>query len=101
VKVIDANTGIELSEGISFDNINGRIDVFKIQPGVFSARALVRRDGGEPVWVPLTVRWTHPGFFFQHVAFLPSYGVRPFDVDAVGVPQPDGSQVVCHRGGSW
>jgi hypothetical protein len=23
-------------------------------------------------WVPLAVRWTHPRFFLQHVAFFPS-----------------------------
>jgi hypothetical protein len=72
VKVIDANTGRELFAPMRFVNVMGIVDVDKIVPGLFRASARIRIDGGPWRWVPLQVRWTHPGFFLQHVAFLPS-----------------------------
>jgi len=57
--------------------------LLQIEPGILTARAQVRgtyQDPSQPgapwvtrdEWVPLQVRWTHPQFFLQHVAFFPS-----------------------------
>jgi hypothetical protein len=51
--------------------------------GLFRARALIQstyrdysKDGNALVttsqWVPLTVRFTHPSYLFERVAFIPS-----------------------------
>lgn len=49
----------------------------EVKPGLLKARALVRHHNNgvfdpHAEWVPLVVRWLHPGFFGQHVAFVPS-----------------------------
>jgi hypothetical protein len=69
--VIDANTGLVVEEGMEFTNVDGHMKMVKIYPGIFSAHAImivngVRKDVG------LQVRWTHPHYFLQHVAFIPS-----------------------------
>lgn len=74
MKTIDANTGIELHEGLVFENVNGRITVHQIVPGWFKAKALLSVNGRPPQWQPLKVRWTHPNAFGQHIAFLESHG---------------------------
>ena len=74
MKVIDAHTGRELREGDVVRHHDLSYRVIKIVPGMTSAKMLV--ESSEPrlhgTWVPLIVRWTHPGFFLQHVAFVPS-----------------------------
>jgi hypothetical protein len=48
--------------------------IIKVQDRIFSARALMEGNALEPriQWVPLHVRVTHPGFFLQRVAFVPT-----------------------------
>jgi len=77
VRVIDANTGFEPKIGDTFTNVLGRHTLLNIQEGFTWARALLRTTyAGSGVtcdiWVPLRVRYTHPSFFLQKVAFLPS-----------------------------
>lgn len=84
MKVIDARSGQELAIGASVSYGDGEgVTLLAVEPGILSARARVRlayhdySQPGEPLvtretWTPLIVRWTHPRFFLQHVAFLPS-----------------------------
>ena len=74
--IIDANTGIEPQIGVPFQNITGSLTLLKVKEGIFSAQGLFKHNcdnaGCEPMWVPLQVRYTHPGFMFRKVAFIPS-----------------------------
>lgn len=76
MKVIDANTGALLREGMTFRNVMGVIRVVRINPGLTSASMIYDHSPDGRRWTrrvaPLQVRWTHPSFFLQHVAFLPS-----------------------------
>jgi len=38
----------------------------------WSAKALIQRPGEDPMWVPLTMRFTHPSYFLRRVAFIPT-----------------------------
>lgn len=73
MRVIDARSGREVRVGDVVDY--GRGEWWKLlrveQQGLWEAQALV--DGTHGLQrVPLAVRWTHPSFLFQHVAFFPS-----------------------------
>jgi len=70
MKIIDANTGHVVKIGESFQNVDGTITVLKVNEGWLSARALVRIDFRQENWVDLAVRYMHPGFMFQKVAFI-------------------------------
>lgn len=92
MKLVDARSGMVIplpsafaptmwAKPIVIDHGGGdRVELFAVEPGIFSARAKVRtvtrmHDGTASVWEgwsPLQVRWTHPRFFGQHVAFIPS-----------------------------
>lgn len=75
MRVIDANSGTELYVGKTFRNVNGVHEVVEIKPGIFNAKIRLitaTPNGGLDRWVPLQVRWLHPSFLFQHVAFVPS-----------------------------
>lgn len=72
MKIIDANTGAQIQPGQTFENINGVQTLLQVKAGLLSARALFRLENGALVWVPLAVRYTHPSFFLQKVAFIPS-----------------------------
>ena len=87
MKVIDARSGTEMHIGDIVDHGDGEsITLLDVKPGWLSAAARVRLvkndtmmragDSWHPVtntfWMPLQVRWTHPRFFLQHVAFLAS-----------------------------
>lgn len=99
MRVIDTRTGADLAVGTPVAHGDGEsVTLLVVEPGILSARALVRSvyrdmsridtDMVDPMtgaidtaqlplvtsesWVDLTVRWTHPAFFLQHVAFLPS-----------------------------
>ncbi len=71
MKIIDANTGIEVKIGVPFDNVDGRLMLIEVDESLFSARALFTVNDTY-TWVPLVVRYTHPGFFLQKVGFIPS-----------------------------
>lgn len=84
MKVIDARTGQEVVVGqtVTYDDDEG-ITLLELETGLWSARARVRRIYRDPrttpggfrtseAWIPLQVRWTHPRYFLQHVAFIPS-----------------------------
>jgi hypothetical protein len=81
MKVIDARTGTELAVGTPVIYGDGEgVTLLSVEPGLLSARARIRstyRDHANRLvtsetWCPLAVRWTHPRYFLQHVAFLPS-----------------------------
>lgn len=84
MKIVDANTGQELSVGRPFSNINGRLMLLATDIGILRGRALVKHIAPAPgpsgpflspgveIWTPLVVRYTHPAFFLQKVAFLRS-----------------------------
>ena len=84
MKIIDARSGQEMQIGRTISYPGGEsVTLLEVEPGILSARARARtvfRDwsqaGGPLVaredWGPLVVRWTHPAFFLQHVAFFPS-----------------------------
>ena len=82
MKVIDARSGQEARLGVRIDYTDGEwVKVIDVEPGLFSAAATVEtcmldyRTGQLRTMVqqvPLQVRWTHPRYFLQHVAFLPS-----------------------------
>lgn len=86
MKVIDAHSGDEIKVGytappwrtheldgsVSVDR-SGQYTVLSIEPGFFSASMTVRMlADGSTKKLPLMVRWLHPGFLLQHVAFVPS-----------------------------
>lgn len=57
------------------------VTLLAVKPGLFRASAQVRSVDRNPMtgdivdhteWSPLTVRWLHPGFPFQHVGFINS-----------------------------
>lgn len=82
MKIIDARSGEIMTLGKVVTYGGGeKIRLVDIDEGLFSARALVEetyRDHGNGKivtarqWVPLAVRFTHPSFLFQRVAFIPS-----------------------------
>jgi len=97
VKVIDAHTGLEVHVGdrIALPHSPGIMTtpemsrqrmrqglrnnfyvLTAIYPGIFSASAdaWITTDGKRKFHrrLPLTVRWTHPNYPWQHVAFVPS-----------------------------
>ncbi len=97
MRVIDTNTGTELREGLVFKNVLGWLKVLEIRPGFWKASARIQvlepnrtvlalqSDGttveqevepfhqpGQVIETPLLVRYLHPSFLFQRVAFLPS-----------------------------
>ncbi len=71
MRIIDANTGTEVQVGQLFNNIHGTHKLIDVEEGLFSTKALFS-SAGKMFWVPLQVRYTHPGFFFQKIGFIPS-----------------------------
>lgn len=89
MRVIDARSGSEMKLGDRVDYPHGEwMRLVDVNPGLFSATAVVETNVLHPAdfhsapsdrrfvrmtqEVPLTVRWFHPKFLFQHVAFIPS-----------------------------
>lgn len=78
--VIDARTGSQVLVGQTVEYGDGEhATLVAFSPGILRAQALIRntyRAGDQLVtseaWVPLPVRWMHPGFFGKPVAFIPS-----------------------------
>ena len=77
MRVIDARSGQEVSVGETIRYAEGDFwTLVDLEHGWTWAHALVvgelhgKRFG--PSWLPLTVRFTHPGFFLQRVAFAPT-----------------------------
>lgn len=90
-RIIDANTGKEVQIGGTFRNVDGEVTIHEVEIGLFSGRALVSIDGSATVWMTpegeipnphpvnvdrkwgaLAIRYTHPSYFLQKVAFIPS-----------------------------
>jgi len=67
MKVIDAHTGIEVKEGMTFENINGINRVIKIYPC-----HIEMETNGYITKTPLVIRWLHPSFLFRKIGFIPS-----------------------------
>ncbi len=84
MKIIDARSGKEVVVGTPIVYGDGeQMTVLEVKPGLRSAQALIclvhpdytgATQGmvSSTAWQPLTVRWLHPGFLFQHVAFVNS-----------------------------
>lgn len=82
MRVIDARSGRELKVGDIVDWGDGeRLTLIDVEPGWFSASAVIetverdldaQRLVTRRMQVPLQVRFTHPAFFLQHVAFINS-----------------------------
>ena len=89
MKIIDARSGevMTLGKVVSYGG-GEKIRLIDVDEGLFSARALIEtthrdyrvgpaiRDCTPLVtsrqWVSLAVRFMHPSYMFQHVAFIPS-----------------------------
>uniref|UniRef100_A0A6H1ZY63 Uncharacterized protein n=1 Tax=viral metagenome TaxID=1070528 RepID=A0A6H1ZY63_9ZZZZ len=67
MKVIDAHTGIEVKEGMTFENINGINKVLKIH-----SCYIEMKTNGYVIKTPLAIRWLHPSFLFRKIGFIPS-----------------------------
>jgi len=85
MKIVDANTGQELQVGKPFRNVNGWQALIATDIGLMKGRALIKHldpspdaffgpplQPGAEIWTPLVIRYMHPSFFLQKVAFLPS-----------------------------
>lgn len=88
MKVVDARSGAVMQVGQTINYPDGEsVTLLAVKPGLFRASAQVRMVYSDPmtraaggqtkmvdqtVWAPLTVRWFHPGFPFQHVGFINS-----------------------------
>lgn len=95
MKVIDAHTGLEVHVGDRIPLPDPRFfstpessrrrmgaglddyyyDVLSIRPGIWSASmdtVTVYNGRARRETVPLAVRWTHPRYLLQHIAFVPS-----------------------------
>lgn len=81
MKIIDARSGQEMQIGKVIDYGGGeRVTLLQFKPGLFKAQFFV--DGTYRVpgqglqrsqqWVTGPVRYLHPGFPLQQVAFFPS-----------------------------
>lgn len=81
MKIIDARSGQEMKVGQTIRYGGGeQVTLLRFVPGIFTAKFLV--DGTYPVpgkplhrattWVTGPVRYLHPGFPLQRVAFFPS-----------------------------
>lgn len=88
MKIIDARSGkeIKIGETIVYSD-EEYVKLLDVVSGIFKANALVQRkyplkyktgihtDVGfaeNQIWIPLVVRFIHPKYFLQHVAFIPS-----------------------------
>jgi len=79
MKIIDAFTGrSDLGPGSIVPAVPGTsgsfFKILKVRDAFFRAWALIEYPGsGEPPrWQELAVRFTHPKYFLQRVAFFPS-----------------------------
>lgn len=75
MKIIDARSGAEVVPGQTVRYEDGEWwRLLEVDPRFFSAHELIEHSSapGRTRWVPLTVRFTHPGFFGRRVAFVPS-----------------------------
>ena len=85
MKIVDARSGQVMTPGKVVPYGGGeKIRVVNAELGLFRARALVQRtyrDYSRPGerslvtttdWVPLSVRFMHPSYMFERVAFIPS-----------------------------
>jgi hypothetical protein len=74
MKVINVRDGQEVRVGelLLMPAVDGsRTRLLAVEEHLFSATGLFDQDG-ELLRVPLQVRYTHPAFFLQKVAFIPS-----------------------------
>jgi hypothetical protein len=74
MKVIDANSGLRVKVGDTFENVDGRFKVIDIHEEGYS-RAWIHLqclDTGRSHVSPLTVRCLHPAFLFQKIGFINS-----------------------------
>ena len=74
MRIIDAQSGQDVHEGSILNLSPGyTYKILKIKPGLLRAKAVVQHVELDKVLeLPLVVRWTHPNFFMQRVAFVPS-----------------------------
>ena len=70
IKIIDANTGEQLTPGKIFENITGTVEVLEISNNLFNPWAIVEINGiRRIVKESLKYRFFHPDFMFQPMFF--------------------------------
>ena len=78
MKIIDSRSGAVMTPGkIVVYGGGEKIRVVDVDEGLFSARALIATTRRDPLvtshqWVRLDVRFMHPSYLFERVAFIPS-----------------------------
>ncbi len=66
---------VRVGESVGYPPFEGKPDGYtlvSVNEGLFSAEANIQTRAGEFKTVKLQVRFTHPAFFLQKVAFVPS-----------------------------
>lgn len=74
MKVIDANSGLRVKVGDTFENVDGRFKVIDIHEKGYG-KAWIHLQclrTGRSFVSPLTVRYLHPAFLFQKIGFINS-----------------------------
>lgn len=72
MRIIDAFTGKAVVPGPWYQGPGFQWRILQVKDRFLSAQALFEVAGRKPVWTPLAVRFTHPRFPLQRVAFVPT-----------------------------
>lgn len=74
MKLINTIDGLDYELGEEFAGASGfYVSKAMRSRGLFKAELLVEnRETGEEFWMPLVVRYLHPDYFLQKVAFIPT-----------------------------
>jgi hypothetical protein len=73
MRIIDAYTGREIQPGSVVPSPEGSAwKLLQVRDHLFEASALIQYPGQAPRWQELAVRFTHPKYFLERVAFFPS-----------------------------
>ncbi len=75
MRVIDARTGkdVHIGETIVYDAEEPNwYRILEVKDRLMSVSALMEGNEIPRQWLPLQIRYTHPGFLFQRVAFVPT-----------------------------
>lgn len=76
MRIIDARSGSDVAVG-SMVNYGRGVwwKMLDLKKGLFTAHALIENHDADKTWtqwVPLQIRFTHPRFFLQRIAFVPT-----------------------------
>lgn len=71
MRIINSFDGSEPGVGDTFaDPVMGSGRILAVRDRFFSAQVLIAWPDGTSQWAPLLVRFLHPAFFLQRVAFI-------------------------------